>query len=246
MKPIVADLHIHTCLSPCGELSMSPRRIAETARRKGIEWIAVADHNSAAMADAAAEAAAERGLRFTYGIELQTREEVHLLAYFDDAAACRRFADAIYAFLPNRRNEPLYFGDQVIVDIEETILGTEERLLVNSLDLGFEEAVDKVREYGGLPVPAHVDREAFGLMAQLGFVPERSRFDLVETLSGRAPDGFGHAAAVCSSDAHEPGEIGRRTTIFVLEDATIEEMVLAARGVGGRSVSCGEEKRRTT
>ena len=224
---------------------MSPRRIAEVACRRGIEWIAVADHNSAAMVDAVAAAAAERGLKMTCGIELQTREEVHLLAYFDDPEACRRFAERIYQVLPDRKNEPLYFGDQVIVDVEETILGMEDRLLVNSLDLGLEETVAAVREYGGLAVPAHVDREAFGLIAQLGFVPEGMRFDLVETVSGVAPDGFGSATAICSSDAHDPDEIGRRTTAFVVEETTIDEMVLAAHGVGGRSVTCCIQKRRT-
>jgi len=242
---MVADLHIHTCLSPCGELTMSPRRIVEEALRRSITWIAVADHNTASMTDAVAQAAAESGIEFLYGIELQTREEVHLLAYFDTSQACHRFADAIYPLLPDRRNEPAYFGDQVCVDVDETILGVERKLLINSLDLGFEQAVDRVREYGGLPVPAHADREAFGLIAQLGFVPEDVRFDVVETVSGRLPEGFGDAAAMCSSDAHTPEDIGRRTTRFHVEACTIEEVILAARGLHGRSMTCCTEDRRT-
>lgn len=235
---MVADLHIHTCLSPCGELSMAPRRIAETAVRMGIELIAIADHNSASMVDAMAVAAAEAGLGFLYGMELQTREEVHLLAYFDEAAACHGLAEAVYACLPDRRNEPAYFGDQVIIDIDETILGYEPKLLINSLDLGFDETVALVGAHGGLPVPAHVDRETFGLIAQLGFVPEGLAFDLVETMTGQLPDGFGNAAAVCSSDAHQPHQIGRRTTVFRMHDITVKEMILAAQRIGGRSVVC--------
>jgi len=220
---------------------MSPRRIAEEAVAKGIEMIAVTDHNSARMVDAVAGAATAAGLEFLFGMELQTREEVHLLAYFDEAAACHRFADAIYDLLPDRPNEPAYFGDQVVVDVDEEILGQEPRLLVNSLDLAFDEAVSLVREHGGLPVPAHVDREPYGLVAQLGFPPKSVAFDLVETIGGTLPGGFGRAVAICSSDAHRPEEIGRRRTLFEMNEATTEEMILAAQRVGGRSVTCVAE-----
>jgi hypothetical protein len=217
---------------------MSPRQIAETAAARGIDLIAITDHNSVAMVDAVAEAAAERGLEFLYGVEMQTREEVHLLAYFDEAAACHTLGDRIHALLPDRRNEPAYFGDQVVVDVEETILGHEPRLLINSLRLGFEEAVALVRAHGGLPVPAHVDRETFSLIGQLGFVPEGLWFEFVETSSGVLPPGFGDATPLCSSDAHDPSQIGRRTTTFRMECGTVEEMRRAARGIGGRSVVC--------
>jgi len=217
---------------------MSPRLIVNASRARRIDLIAVTDHNSAAMTTAVAEAAAEAGLAFLYGMELQTREEVHLLAYFDDCEACAALSRAVYELLPDRPNEPAYFGDQVCVDIDETILRSEPKLLVNSLDLGFDEAVRLVRSHGGLPVPAHVDRETYGLIAQLGFVPEGLVFDLVEVVSGVLPDGFGSAVAVCSSDAHDPSQIGRRTTVFEMNDCTVDEMVRAARGVGGRSVAC--------
>jgi PHP family Zn ribbon phosphoesterase len=223
---------------------MSPQRIVESAIQKGIDLIAVADHNTASMVDVVAQAAAALGISFLYGIELQTREEVHLLAYFDESSACHRLATRIYGCLPDRRNEPTYFGDQVIVDIGETILGSEPKLLLNSLDLGFDEAVALVRACGGLPVPAHVDRDAFGLIAQLGFVPEGLSFDLVETMTGRLPNGFGDAAAICSSDAHQPDQIGRRTTTFRMNEPTIAEMILAARRIEGRSAACCIEERR--
>jgi hypothetical protein len=223
---------------------MSPRRIVESAVAKGIDLIAIADHNSVSMVDTMAEVAFAMGLSFLYGMELQTREDVHLLAYFDDSASCHCLAQAIYPLLPDRPNEPTYFGDQVIVDKDETIVGSEPKLLVNSLDLGFNEAVALVRAHGGLPVPAHVDRDAYGLIAQLGFVPEGVTFDLVETLTGELPDGFGDAVSICSSDAHQPDQIGQRTTIFDMNDATICEMILAAQRIDGRSVTgCIEERR---
>ena len=224
---------------------MSPQRIVESAAQKGINLIAIADHNSASMVDTVALVAADKGLHFLYGMEIQTREEVHLLAYFNESSACHHLAEAIYPLLPDQPNEPAYFGDQVVVDTDETILSCEPKLLLNSIDLGFNETVALVRAHGGLPVPAHVDRETFGLIAQLGFVPEGMTFDLVETLTGELPDGFGDAVAVCSSDAHQPNQIGQRTTVFEMNDTTIEEMILAAQRIDGRSVTCCTEERRT-
>ena len=113
------------------------------------------------------------------------------------------------------------------------------------MDLGFDEAVSLVRAYGGLPVPAHVDRDTFGLIAQLGFVPEGLAFDLVESLSGVLPKGFGKAVPMCSSDAHQPDQIGRRYTVFRVKVASVAEMILAARQIEGRSVKCFNEERRT-
>jgi hypothetical protein len=217
---------------------MSPRRIVKEAVRKGIELIAIADHNTASMVDAVAEAAAEVDLGFLYGMELQTREEVHLLVYFDEPGSCHDLAAVVYEHLPDRRNEPEYFGDQVIVDIDETILGVEAKLLVNSLDLGFDEAVALARRHGGLPVPAHVDRDAFGLIGQLGLVPEGLEFDLVETIAGELPDGFGDASAICSSDAHDLIQIGQRSTLFTIQRVSLTEICRAAAGEGGRSVLC--------
>lgn len=237
MRTYVADLHLHTCLSPCGALTMAPRRIVETAVCCGIDIIAVTDHNTAGMVEAVARVAAESGLSFLYGIELQTREEVHLLGYFDDSASCRRFSDMIYGHLPPRENDVALFGDQVVVDGEERILRFEARLLLNSLDLSIEEAVGCVLSYGGLPVPAHVDRSPYGLIVQLGLRPAALRFPLVEADAAVLPDDFRGSALLWGSDAHRPTEIGKRTTRFVMERVTVEELRLAAAGVGGRSVS---------
>jgi len=232
----MADLHIHTCLSPCGSLRMSPRVIVEKAVTRGLDLIAVTDHNTCAMGEAVARLAREHGLSFLYGIELQSREEVHLLAYFDDARSCTAFSEEIYRFLPDVPNAPDHFGDQVVVDADDTIVRIEPRLLLNSLSLTLEELVARVRACGGLAVPAHADREGFGIIYQLGFIPPELRFSIIELDGDEIPPGCAGYAVLHSSDAHYPDEIGRRVTLLVMDQVGVEEFRRAAAGKGGRTI----------
>ena len=236
MRRFVADLHIHTCLSPCGGLDMAPRAIVAAALNKGLDLIAITDHNTCAMAETVARVANAHGLAFLYGIEFQTAEEVHVLGYFDDAAHCRAAAAEAYSHLPDRRNDPLVFGDQVIVDEDETILVFEPKLLVNSLSLDIEHVFHLIRNHGGLPVPAHVDREAFGIIAQLGFIPDNLQPALVEVAGKTVPCSLGDVAVLRSSDAHSLDEIGQRTTTIVLESISVRELRWAAAGIDGRMI----------
>jgi hypothetical protein len=224
---------------------MSPRVIVDSAIYAGLDFIAITDHNSSAMADAVAEAARQRSLGFLYGIEIQTAEEVHVLGYFDDPESLHGFAEEIYPLLPDKACDPAAFGDQVIVDVDDEILGYEPKLLVNSLGLSFERAVDCIRLHGGLAVPAHVDRAPFGVLAQLGYPPAGWFFPMIEVSGAVMPKGFGSAKRLCTSDAHEPSRIGHRSTRFVLEGISVEELELAAMGVDGRSMVCEGGERRS-
>ncbi len=215
---------------------MSPRAMVATARANGLDLIAVTDHNAAGMVEEVTRAARTVGLLVLPGIELETREEVHLLAYFDDLASCQGFAAEIYPFLPDRANNPESFGDQVVVDAEETIVYTEPRLLLNALALSLEEAVGRIGDRGGLAVPAHVDRTPYGLVAQLGFGPEGLRFPLVEVDGAFRPKECGPGAVLWSSDAHVPEDIGSRVSVFRMNGPTVEEIRSAALGVDGRSI----------
>lgn len=236
MRRFVADLHIHTCLSPCGSLDMAPRAIVDTALAKGLDLIAITDHNSCAMAATVGRIAAERGLGFLHGIEFQTAEEVHVLGYFDDADRCRAAATEAYSYLPDHRNDPLAFGDQVIVDEHETILRIEPKLLVNSLTLTIEEVFALIRRHAGLAVPAHIDREAFGIIAQLGFIHDNLRPALVEVAGETVPSTVGDVPILRSSDAHSLEEIGRRTTTIVMDAVSVRELRWAAAGVNSRAI----------
>ncbi len=217
---------------------MAPRAIVRTALARGLDLIAITDHNTAAMVSVLGDVARGAGLSFLCGLEMQTQEEVHLLAYFDALRACERFAAELYEALPFRRNDPAVWGDQVVVDADETILAYEEKCLLISARWSLEEAVSRIDRAGGLAVPAHVDRPAFGLLAQLGYSPEGIHFPLIEVVADAGPDDFPGAARFCNSDAHDLGAIGARRSIFVMRDATIEEIRRAAAGRGGRSVRC--------
>jgi len=236
LRDFAADLHIHTCLSPCGELSMSPRAIVSAAVARGLNLIAITDHNTSRMTEVVAREAARCGIAFLHGLELQTEEDVHLLAYFEDAATARGFSDRIYDLLPDRANVPDVFGDQVAVDEHETIVCTEHRLLLNSLRLGFEAAVAWVTEAGGLAVPAHVDRVPYGLVAQLGMVPEGLDLPLAEADGDVLPPECRKSALMWSSDAHTPDAVGRRYTVFHIAAPTVTELLKAARSEHGRSL----------
>ncbi len=236
MRTFVADLHIHTCLSPCGSLRMSPHAMVAAARANGLDLIAVTDHNAAGMVEEVARAARATGLHVLPGIEVETQEEVHLLVYFDDLSSCRDFAAEVYSFLPDRANDPELFGDQVVVDADETIVHTEARLLLNALGLSLEEVVARGAGRGGLVVPAHVDRTPYGLVTQLGFGPEGLRFPLVEVDGSFRPEECGPGAVLWSSDAHVPEDIGSRVSVFRMKGPTVDEIRRAALGEGGRSI----------
>jgi 3',5'-nucleoside bisphosphate phosphatase len=234
MRTYRADLHIHSCLSPCGAPTMTPRGIVDAALAAGLDLIAVTDHNTAAMTPIVARVAEERGLSFLYGIELQTREDVHLLAYFDDEQTCRSFSDEIYALLPDSAEDPYGLGEQLLVDADGTVLRREPKFLVNGLDLSFVESVARIREVGGLAVPAHVDREFFSVASQLGRLPDGVDFPILEVRDTPVPAFCEDATILRTSDAHTPEQIGARVTYITLETVSVEELRLATSGVGGR------------
>ncbi len=221
----MADLHIHSTLSPCGSLEMSPGRIVREAKEKGIHMIAVTDHNTCDNVLYAKRIGDKIGVQVIPGMELQTEEEVHLLAYFGTLDAVFSFRDVIYGYLPDVKNNPDYFGDQVIVDEDENVVGFEEKLLLNSLSLSFDACVRMVKDYQGFPIPAHVDRASYGVINQLGFIPDYLDLEAVEVSRALTPE---QAVAkwpelrkytiVSASDAHYPEDIGAVVTLFFMEE----------------------------
>jgi PHP family Zn ribbon phosphoesterase len=237
---IKADLHVHTCLSPCAEIVQSPRRLAAEARRRELDVVGICDHNSAENAAAAATAAARSGLRALPGMEITSREEVHLLALFDDLGAALALQERIYAALPGE-NDPDVFGIQVVADAEDEVLGFNPRFLAGATTLALSDLVVSIHALGGLAVAAHADREGFGIVGQLGFIPDNMALDALEISPymsfEEARRTFGtRLPLITSSDAHDLEQIGRAVTLFWLEDGTAAEIGLALRGQGDRRV----------
>ena len=168
---LYCDLHIHSCLSPCGDELMTPNNIAGMAMLKGLDAIAVADHNSARNLPALEKTCAAMGVVLLPAMELTTAEEAHLLSYFPDVAGALAFSEEIHACLPPIPNRPELFGRQAVLDENDEEIGTEELLLLSALSLSLDELVERINARGGAAVPAHINRGNNGLLNVLGFLP---------------------------------------------------------------------------
>lgn len=240
----MVDLHVHTCLSPCGELEMHPAAVVAGARDLGLSAIAVCDHNSAANVTATVRAGVSAGVAVIPGMEIATEEEVHVLGWFPDIAAALRLQERVYAALPGK-NDARVFGDQVVADEHGNVLAFEDRLLIGATRWTIDRVVQAIHEEGGLAVAAHVDRERFGLVGQLGFIPPDLPLDALE-VSARMPldeararfGAFGDPI-VTGSDAHQPDALGRCITWMLLDTPGFEDIRLALAGREGRAVLGG-------
>jgi PHP family Zn ribbon phosphoesterase len=170
-KKIAVDLHIHSCLSPCGDNDMTPNNIVNMAKLKGLDVIAVTDHNSAKNLPAVYEVAQKEGIILLLGMEVNTKEDIHALIYFRTLEDVMLFDELIEKHLPEIKNSPEVFGHQYIMNSEDEIIGEVEKLLISALDLGIDDIVSLAKIYNGVVVPAHINRNSYSITASLGFVP---------------------------------------------------------------------------
>lgn len=202
------DLHIHSCLSPCADDDMTPYNICAMAALKGLQAIAVADHQSAGNLWAAARCAEEQGLLLVPALELISREEVHLLAYFPSLPSAEAMGAYCARHLPDIKNRPDIFGRQRYMDDRDGLVGEEERLLILAMDVGLSELAREVRRLGGVPVPAHINRGSHGILGALGFIPPGEAFTALEVCPGDPlPEDLGACRLITGSDAHTLGDI---------------------------------------
>ncbi len=180
MTELYYDLHIHSCLSPCGDDDMTPANIAGMAAVKGLDVIAVTDHNSCKNCPAVLAAAQEYGILAIPGMEINTSEEVHAVCLFEELKAAMDFDAYVYERLMAFPNKEEIFGRQLIYNKEDEICGTVPNLLINATDISFEGLWKLVRGFGGVMFPAHVDKTANSLIANLGFIPPDSKFVTAE------------------------------------------------------------------
>jgi 3',5'-nucleoside bisphosphate phosphatase len=244
LRRYAADLHIHTVLSPCADYRMVPEIIVARAKEVGLNLIAITDHSSGENAAAVTAAAAGSGVEVLPGMEVESREGVHLLTIFDEIEALARWQEETYRSLPQARNVARTFGVQLVVTPDGQLVREETRLLITAVSLSYQEIGDAVLGMGGVCIPAHVDRPAYGLISVLGFMPDEPRVPAVEisprcqeSIFVRANPSLRGIPFLCSSDAHRPEEIGRAFTTFVMAAGCVREIELACAGHEGRAIA---------
>jgi len=173
------DLHIHSCLSPCGDEDMTPGNIVGMAALKGLDVIAVTDHNSCLNCEAAMALGNEYGVMVIPGMELTTTEEVHVVCLFETLRDALEFDGYVYERLMNIRNDEQIFGKQQICNAKDEVIGSE-KLLINATSISFDQVFDLMEQFHGVMIPAHIDKQANSLFGNLGFVPPDSRFTIAE------------------------------------------------------------------
>lgn len=174
------DLHIHSCLSPCGDEDMLPSNIVGMAALKELDVIAVTDHNSCKNCPAVMKLAESYGVTAIPGMELTTEEEVHVVCLFPDLEKAMAFDGYVHGCLMPFPNDEEVFGRQLVVDENDNILAKEPYLLINATSIAFHNVYEKVTEYGGIMIPAHIDKSTTSLLSNLGFIPDGSRFTCAE------------------------------------------------------------------
>lgn len=180
MKRVYCDFHIHSCLSPCGDNEMTPALAAGLLKLSGYDVAALTDHNSVGNCPAFFRACESYGLTPLAGMELTTAEDIHLVCLFRTCPEAEAFGKVINTHRILIRNRPQFFGNQLIMDAEDNILGEEPHLLPNATDLCLEDAFALACEFGAICYPAHVDRESNGILAILGDLPDKPQFSFAE------------------------------------------------------------------
>jgi len=235
MGKIKADLHMHTCLSPCGDVLMRATAIVEQAGKAGLDMIGICDHNSAENAGAVMSAGERKGLAVIPGMEVTSREEVHILGLFGDAEGLMDLQAVVYENLPGE-NDQEAFGPQLVIDDRDRVVGTNDKLLIGATTLAVEQVVGAIHQFGGLAVASHIDRERFGIIGQLGFIPEGLGLDAVEVANSSLREWDYAYPVVASSDAHYLEDVGRNSTCFEVERASFDEIAKALNSEGGRRI----------
>lgn len=180
MNKFYYDLHVHSCLSPCADDDNTPNNLAGMAAVCELDIVALTDHNTTRNCPAFFEAAEKYGIIPIAGMELTTSEDIHIVCLFKSLDNAMRFGEYVESRLMPIKNRPDIFGEQIIMDGNDNIIGRVDNLLSVATDISVEALPDLVRDYGGICYPAHIDRDSNGIIAVLGALPETPRFNTVE------------------------------------------------------------------
>ena len=244
MKQFAMDLHIHSTLSPCGGREMTPPNVIQQAKAAGLEGIVIADHNSAENQEAFLECGKRMGIKIIPGIEVQSREDVHVICIFDTLEQVLAWQEIVYANMPCLENKEDIFGMQEIVDWQGQKIGDCKRFLLTATNISIDNILKQVMDLGGLALPAHIDRPSFSLWSHLGFFTDDFNFLGVELtphltrihaqLDFIKRKGLG---VIVSSDAHHLSQIQKPYTWGYIKEFSVKELILALKGEEGRHLT---------
>ena len=242
MQSFFADLHIHTVLSPCGDLLMTPQNIIDKAIEVGLDIIAITDHNSAQNVEVALELAADTKLTVIPGMEVETKEEVHLVCLLPNLAKSKAWEEIVRESLPEIENNEEAFGPQLITDLNDEYIKKEPKLLLQATELSVKEVINKVRGLDGIVIPAHVDKTNYSLISNLGFINPDLNILGVEVSSNtdkkKAEDDFEQLqdyALLTNSDAHYLDDLKKSMELY-LQTNTFKELKMAISEEKGRKI----------
>lgn len=214
---VYTDLHLHSCLSPCADDDMTPWNVVGMAKLKGLDVIAVTDHNAALNLPQAMRAGDAYGIHVIPGLEVTSREEVHMLAYFDSVEAAMAFGEVVDSRLPDIQNNPSLFGRQIIIGEDDQEVGELSKLLIAATDFSVEQLDAVVQEYKGVLIPAHINRTSNGMIGALGLMPSLPAYPVVEVYAHLECPAYATKGrkVLYSSDAHHLDQIQER--VFSIE-----------------------------
>ncbi len=230
------DLHIHSALSPCADNEMTPNNIVNMAVLKGLDVIALTDHNSGANLEAVGRCAEKAGLLFIPGMEVETAEEVHLVCLLPDIANALELNGQISGALPAIANREDIFGRQLIMDENDIVTGEEKQMLITAACLTVDEVCRRVNRLGGVVIPAHVDRSSYSILSNLGMVPKNLPVGNLEI--SRSCDQYlfrttrpelDHYNLIKSSDAHSLEDILERESFLDLRSLSVQALLEALK-----------------
>lgn len=248
MHSILADFHIHTLLSPCAEIEMTPHHIVMRAAEFGIGAVAITDHNASANALAAVKAGERYGVKVFPGMEVECLEEAHIVVLFDTLKQLNAWQQLVDGKMNGLLNNAEKFGGQFVVDDDDNFIREEERLLLAPLRMTAAEVVREAERLGGMSIAAHIDRPSYSIVGQLGFIEPDFGFAAAEisaagwraSKQSKLQRVAGYLPFVTDSDAHNIMDfVQGPKNLITVEDLTVAELKLALTNSSGRSWKAG-------
>lgn len=236
MLSLSYDLHIHSCLSPCADNESTPANIVGMGYVKGLDVIAISDHNSSKNCVAAKKVADAYNKTLVCGMEITSSEEVHVLSLLPSLDKALELDEYVNKRIVEIKNNPKIFGDQLIMDEDDNIIATEDKLLINATTISFLDVFDIVESLGGVAIPAHIDKQTNSLLSNLGMIPVESKFKTVEVKNIDNFEGLktvhsylNNCKAITNSDAHYLKDINEPINFLHAEENSAEAIIYALK-----------------